>query len=210
MELIDQIHGRYVHVRRSQRLARHFADLIPAGASVLDVGCGDGLLAGELQHQRPDLGVRGIDVLVRERTAIPVDPFDGQVIPHGDASFDVVMFVDVLHHTEDPTVLLREAARVAGRAIAIKDHTAEGLLAYPTLRFMDRVGNARHGVGLPHNYWREGRWRATFEDLGLRIEDWRTELGLYPWPMSWVFSRSLHFIARLDVRGARPADPTAA
>jgi SAM-dependent methyltransferase len=209
MRFIEQIHEGYVHDRRTHRLARHFAELIPPGSSVLDVGCGDGLLAGRLKIRRPDLEVRGIDILVRDRTVIPVDPFDGRVIPHGAARFDVVMFVDVLHHTEDPTVLLREAARVAGRAIVIKDHTAEGLLAFPTLRFMDRVSNARHGVVLPYNYWREHRWRAAFAELGLGIETWRTELGLYPWPASWVFGRSLHFIARLDVRSPHPSDPTA-
>jgi len=48
---------------------------------MLDVGCGDGLLAHLMTQKRPDLDLRGIDVLVRDRTHIPVDKFDGQVIP---------------------------------------------------------------------------------------------------------------------------------
>src|SRR5205085_9858791 len=130
-----------------------FARLIPQSASTLDVGCGDGQLASEIIRSRPDLSFKGIDVLVRPESAIPVSAFDGAHIPFPDCSFDVVMFSDVLHHTDDPLVLLREAARVARRSIVIKDHLIKGLLARPTLAFMDRVGNRRHGVPLPYNYW---------------------------------------------------------
>ena len=62
------------------------------------------------------------------------------------------MFVDVLHHTEDPMALLGEAVRVARKTIVVKDHTLNGFLAGPTLHFLDRVGNARHDVALPYNY----------------------------------------------------------
>ena len=46
------------------------------------------------------------------------------------------MFVDVLLHTLDPMILLREAIRVARQTVVIKDHTLDGLLAGPTLRAM--------------------------------------------------------------------------
>jgi hypothetical protein len=48
----------------------------------------------------------------------------------------------VLHHANDPTVLLKEAKRGARSTIAVKDHTMDGTLAYQTLRFIDWVGNA--------------------------------------------------------------------
>ena len=104
----------------------------------------------------------GIDVLVRPETKIPVQPFDGQRIPFADGAFDAVSFVDVLHHTDDPIVLLREAVRVAKTAVVIKDHLADGVLARPTLRFMDWVGNAGHGVVLPYNYWTQPQWSRAF------------------------------------------------
>jgi SAM-dependent methyltransferase len=203
MSLAELLHNCYVFDRRTRVLSQHLAGLIPKNSSILDVGCGDGLLALLISQKRPDITWRGIDVSVRERSYMMIDRFDGQKIPYADASFDAVMFVDVLHHTEDPMILIREAARVARKMVLIKDHTLDGLLAAQTLRFMDRVGNARHGVPLPYNYWPKSRWLETFATLGLQINVWTTNLGIYPCPMNWIFDRSLHFIAQLYL----PDDP---
>jgi SAM-dependent methyltransferase len=199
MSLLERVHGGYVRARRSLVLSDHLAELIPRNARLLDVGCGDGLLACMIIRKRPDIALRGIDVLIRAQNYIPVTAFDGRVIPYADASFDVVMFVDVLHHTADPMILLREAVRVARKALVIKDHTRNGFLAGPTLRLMDRFGNARHGVALPYNYWSQEEWFKAWETLDLTIGVWKKTLGLYPRPAGWLFERSLHFIARLDL-----------
>jgi hypothetical protein len=118
---------------------------------------------------------------------------------------DVVMLVDVLHHAADPMLLLREAIRVARRAIIIKDHRRNGLLARATLKFMDRVGNCRHGVALPYNYWSQTQWLQAFQTLGLNVRFWQQQLRLYNWPAGLWFDRSLHFIARLE-RGPNESD----
>jgi len=191
------LHDRFVFNRRTQVLAAHFCDLLPRDAAVLDVGCGDGTIDLLIQASRPDVSIRGVDVFVRPTAKIPVQHFDGLKLPFDDRSFDAVTFVDVLHHTDDPAILLREAARVSRKAVIIKDHTMDGLLAYGTLRLMDWVGNAPHGVVLPYNYWPERRWRETFKAIGLEIGEWRASVGLYPWPASLLFDRRLHFVARL-------------
>jgi SAM-dependent methyltransferase len=201
--LLDRLHGGYVHTRRVRVLRDHLAALLPQGARVLDVGCGDGLLAATLKEQRPDIEITGLDVLVRPSTRIPVEPFDGATIPRPDGSVDVVMLVDVLHHTDDPAALVRECARVARRSLIVKDHLRDGFLAGPTLRLMDWVGNARHGVRLPHNYWRRQQWLDACQAIGLKVGQWRESLGIYPWPATLLFDRSLHFVARLDVAAPR-------
>jgi SAM-dependent methyltransferase len=187
-----------VFARRIEVLAAHFADLLPRDAAVLDVGAGDGLLAKRLMERRPDVRIQGVDVLVRPETFIPVREFDGTTLPLADRSVDAVMLVDVVHHAADQAALMREVARVARGVVVIKDHFVRGVLAQPTLRFMDWVGNARYGVSLPYAYWTPAQWDAAFRDARLRVLQQREQLGLYPWPASLVFERGLHFIAVLE------------
>lgn len=195
--LVGLTHGGLVADRRTRLLAERLAPSLPGPASVLDVGCGDGGIAKALRALQPGLDIVGIDVLVRAQTQIAVTRFDGATIPYPDESFDDVLFVDVLHHTDDPAVLLAEAARVARRAVVVKDHVVAGVAAVPTLRFMDWVGNAHHGVALPYNYWREDQWRDAFREIGLTVESWESSLALYPVPARWLFDRQLHMLCRL-------------
>jgi SAM-dependent methyltransferase len=195
--LVGTLHDRFIFDRRARVLADHLVGLIPSGSRVLDVGCGDGTIDYLINQRRPDLSIEGIDPLIRPKARIPVRWFDGATIPYPDRSFDVVMFVDVLHHTSDPLVLLSEAARVGG-LVLIKDHFREGILANTTLRLMDWVGNARHGVALPYNYWPKSKWMATLDHFGLRPNELKVKLSLYAVPLSWFFDRRLHFIARCE------------
>jgi SAM-dependent methyltransferase len=175
------------------------ADLAPQGASILDVGCGDGLLDQLLEEQRPDLRVRGIEVLIRKKTYRPIELYDGKRIPFAAKSFDAVMMINVLHHTEDPLEVLSQATTVARKCILLKDHTMDGFLAGPTLRFMDDVGNARHSVALPYNYWTYQQWMDACEKLRLKVAVWKPKVGLYPWWADWAFGRTLQFVARLEL-----------
>ena len=103
--------------RRIWVLSRALAKAIPSRGRVLDVGCGDGQLAMALMRLRPDLKVEGVDVVARPKTLLPVVQYDGHSLPFEDKSFDYVTIVDVLHHTDDPTVVLSEAARVARNGV---------------------------------------------------------------------------------------------
>ena len=197
-KVIGAVHERLVFDRRTNALARHLAALLPSGTA-LDIGCGDGTIDTLICALRQDISISGVDILVRPNAKIPVTRFNGSELPFADKSFDAALFVDVLHHTGDPNVLLREAARVSRTAIVIKDHTADSALSYPILRLMDWVGNAYHGVVLPYNYWSSSQWRLALERLGLRIVEWRTSnLGLYARPFDRLFERRLHMICRLQ------------
>ena len=195
--LIGALHEYAVVGRRVKVLSSALSSLIPPQARVLDIGCGDGKLDRFILRQRPDASIEGIDVLVRPKAQIPVRRFDGVTIPYPDSSFDAAMFIDVLHHTPDPLAILREARRVA-RVILIKDHFRNGFLADSTLRLMDWVSNARHGVALPYNYFSQWQWSDAFAELGLNVREIKTSLRLYPPPASWLFDRKLHFVARLE------------
>lgn len=190
-------HGRLVHGRRVQVLSRHLAEFVPKSATVLDVGCGDGRISSLVAERRPDVSISGMDIAARGETLIPVREFDGTSIPLPDATVDVTMLVDVLHHADDPMRLLSEAQRVARDGIVLKDVTPLGPLSDTTLRFMDWVGNARHGVPLPYKFWTQAEWRDAFRELGLVVTAERRRLGLYPIPWNLAFEKRMHFIVRL-------------
>ena len=197
MRAVGQLHDRLVFRRRVDVLASWFARLAPKNARILDVGAGSGLLASVIASKRPDVSILGLDVLPREQSHIPVEIFDGRKIPFDNGAFDIVLFVDVLHHTDDPAVLLREAARVAASAVLIKDHFRKGIAARQRLRFMDWIGNARFGVALPYNYWTERQWHSAWQTIGMRPAQLVTDLKLYPPLADSVFGAHLHFIAEL-------------
>jgi SAM-dependent methyltransferase len=199
-DLLNATHGKLVFSRRVNKLSAILATTLPKDAKVLDVGTGDGSIAANVMEQRADLSIEGVDVFQRPTTRIPVTVFDGHHLPFADGSFDCVLFVDVLHHTDDASELVREAARVTNNSIVIKDHLLQGTFAGPTLRFMDWVGNRGHSVVLPYNYLPRSRWDQIFSRSGLQVASWQSKLELYPNPASWLFDRQLHFVTRLTKR----------
>lgn len=194
---ISRCHRAFVSQRRTRVLAELLAAQIPPGAAVLDVGCGDGVIASNIMRLRPDVSIQGVEFLVRATCKIECHSFDGLTLPYPGASFDVCLFVDVLHHTHDPAILLREAVRVTRDFVLLKDHVDENILDDVTLRFMDWVGNRPHGVVLTYNYQSRKQWAAHFSTCGLKEETWKEDVPLYAWPFSLLIGRRLHFIALL-------------
>lgn len=191
-------HRALVFGRRARVLSEALAPLIPANArSVLDIGCGDGTIASLIAACRPDLAVEGVEVIPRPSCRVPCRAFDGEKLPFPDGSFDVCLFVDVLHHTTDVTQLLREAVRVSRTCVVLKDHLSESSFDHATLRGMDWVGNRPHGVTLTYNYQSRIQWEEHFSACGLRATQLSTALPIYPFPFSQLFGRKLHFVAQL-------------
>lgn len=194
---LSRWHHTFVHERRTRVLAETLAVQIHHGAAVLDIGCGDGTIASHIAHLRPDVSVQGVEFQVRAGCKIECHAFDGSKLPFPDASFDVCLFVDVLHHTQDPAILLREAARVSRSFVLLKDHLDENFIDDATLRFMDWVGNRPYGVVLTYNYMSRERWAEHFSSCGLAEASWTTEVPLYAWPFNLLVGRGLHFVSLL-------------
>jgi len=190
-------HRAFVFERRTRVLAEMLAAQIPERASVLDIGCGDGAIGGVITQLRPDISIQGVEFLVRPECKIECRAFDGASLPFPDGSFDVCLFVDVLHHTPDPAILLREAVRVSRSFVLLKDHLDENIFDDMTLRFMDWVSNRPHGVVLAYNYQSRRQWAEYFSRCGLAVTAWTTRVPLYPPPVSFVAGRGLHFVSLL-------------
>ena len=190
-------HRWLVFDRRVRVLSEMLSAQLPENASVLDIGCGDGTVGALIAAGRPDVRVQGIEVQPRSACRIPCREFDGTNLPFADGSFEVCMFVDVLHHTSNVRALLGEAVRVSRSFILLKDHLRENALDGATLRLMDWVGNRPHGVRLTYNYQSRKEWSEHFAACGLKEKSWSSEVPLYQAPASWIAGRGLHLITLL-------------
>ena len=192
-------HRSVVMGRRVKQISKNIAGIIPDNVvSMLDVGAGTGEMAFAVNNFRPELTVSGVDVYIRPKTFVPVVKYDGDVLPFGDASFDAVMSVDVLHHCNDPVAVLKECARVSKRYVIIKDHIADSNYDFKVLSFMDWVGNRAHGVVLPYNYLSSSAWQTAFDEAGLNIVQSVKNLELYPMPFDLIFGGDLHCLYLLE------------
>lgn len=195
-------HMRVVYSRRMSRLTQLLLPMLADSKQVLDLGCGDGKIDSMIIERRPDIIIKGIDVLVRPDTYIDVMKYDGETIPYKDASFDTVMAIDVLHHTDNPCKVLLEMSRVSNHYIVLKDHVCNGFLSYIKLRAMDYVGNAHYHVRLPYNYLSKNKWNDIFENCGLSPVKTKTKLNLYKGIFHILFDGNLHFIIVLEKKSS--------
>ena len=109
------------------QIMRSLARLVPEGARVLDLGCGDGAMLELLARER---GCRGYGVELSDANVLACVQRGVEVIQlnleeglsmFGDQSFDVVLQIDTLQHLRNAETMLRETARV-GRL---------GIVAFP-------------------------------------------------------------------------------
>lgn len=99
------------------------ADMVPRGARVLDIGCGDGALLRLLRDSR-DVDGRGIDVarenvnacVAQGLSAIQGDA-DSDLGTYPDGAFDVVVLSQTIQATQRPKEVVRQLLRIGKRAI---------------------------------------------------------------------------------------------
>jgi 2-polyprenyl-3-methyl-5-hydroxy-6-metoxy-1,4-benzoquinol methylase len=101
---------------------------LAAPGSVLDVGCGEGVLSEQWAQRLHSGRVVGIDLAdpkleaewaARTQPNLEFRVMTGERIDYADGEFDLVAATEVLEHVEDPEVVLAEMARVAGSHLLV-------------------------------------------------------------------------------------------
>ncbi len=99
------------------------AELVPAGARVLDLGCGDGTL---LEHLKLAKGVQGRGIerseagvlaCVRRGLSVRQGNLQEGLADYPDNSFDAVILSQTLQYLNDPLMILGEMVRVGRLAV---------------------------------------------------------------------------------------------
>ena len=145
------------------------AQLVPQGARVLDLGCGDGSFLQYLQCERGCTGY-GVEIddanvlacVQRGINVLQLNLDDGLAI-FEDNSFDVVLQIDTLPHLRNAETMLRETARIGRMGIVAFPNFAHWPNRLSVLRGRMPV-NAR----LPYEWYNTPNIRVgTYADFGV-------------------------------------------
>jgi len=107
-------------------LAQLFAQAAPE--SVLDVGCGEGVLTHQWATQLGERRIVGIDLddeklkaewATRQRPNLEYRTLAAEYMPFADGEFDMACAIEVLEHVPDPEHTVAEMARVARRHLLV-------------------------------------------------------------------------------------------
>lgn len=138
------------------------AGLVPDGARVLDLGCGDGALLEYLARNK-GVKARGIEMneanvlaCVRRGLSVRQGHLEEGLADYPDLSFDDVVLAQTLPFLDDPGFILREMLRVGRRA----------LVSFPNWGYwrcrlhLLATGRIPQAPDLPQAWHEAPRWQA--------------------------------------------------
>jgi len=119
--------------------------MIPAGARVLDIGCGDGDLLGMLRDQRGASGI-GVDIDLRQVVQVInrghdifQEDIDGGLAMIPDGAYDFAVLSETLQVVQRPRDVLNEMLRVA----------REGIVSFPNFGYYGLIGQLIRSGRMP-------------------------------------------------------------
>lgn len=187
-------------------MALEIARVLPPGAEVLDIGCGNGFIAHHLSAML-ETSVTGIDVMPATAASIYYRHYDGARIPLADNSADAALLCYVLHHVINVSALLREVKRILrpNGLVVIYEDIPRTLWDRFVCWTHDVKWRRRTGVC---TFRDEVAWPHVFDDAGFEIirERQLSRLRNLTHPVCRRFY-VLQASSEINARAVRPADP---
>ncbi len=167
--------------KRSSKFATELSRLIPEGSTVLDFGWGNMYTAIELLKLSPTLHITGIDPVKDQNLneeklkdeRLEFKQLTTREIPFPDNTFDIVVALAVMHHTDNPEYYLSELKRV------IKPTGSIILMEEMYINFVDKIwissqdwilNKMKEGIAVPLNFRSNAHYLEEFKRQGLTIE----------------------------------------
>ncbi len=120
------------------------------GCSVLDVGCGPGLISAHLlPRARWVVGTDISRTMLQRAEGMEAVLADALNLPFAAASFDMVFEANLLHHTDHPLGVLLEMARVARKAVVLIEPNRNNPLMFA---FLVMAAHERGGLKFSRRY----------------------------------------------------------
>lgn len=159
---------------------------IPSAASLLEIGCGTGhftrwLRDIPLQAIGLDRSPAMLNELRRRSPETPAVLADAHVLPFGDASRDLVLYVTALEFLEESTLALTEAVRVARQGVllvALNRWSAGGISRRWGAQSRQPL------LGRAHDYSLGDLRKMITEAAGARLRELRWRSSVFP-GLSW-------------------------
>ncbi len=97
-----------------QAVSDLLADIPDKGKTLLDISCKEGDVLASLHNRRFTLRGTNFEASGSDKHGVPIDYGVDlrQRLPYGDASFDVVLLVEVIEHLSDHQAAIGELARI--------------------------------------------------------------------------------------------------
>jgi 2-polyprenyl-3-methyl-5-hydroxy-6-metoxy-1,4-benzoquinol methylase len=160
-----------------------------APASVLDVGCGEGVLTERWAQRLGSGRIVGVDLedpklqtewASRQQANLEFRTFDGRGLPFPDDAFDMAAAIEVLEHVPDPDHTVAEMARVAQRHMLVSVPREPMWRALNMARgaYLRDLGNTPGHV----NHWSRSAFVGMLERHGM-VREVRSP---FPWTMVLV------------------------
>lgn len=164
--------GSYL-MNLNRRFARRIQTIVGDDASILDIGSGVGRLAEAMKYVMPRATVVCTDIEDYNRSSVPFVVASGDSLLFEDKSFNASTIFYVLHHTDNPEGILREAKRVSKDKVIVQEDTYRNILEKISYELHIRSFQRKHHLSRIGPARKDEDWQRMFEQEGFTVDSMR-------------------------------------